>query len=85
MTAGWVAGDDAFGMSPSFRDGLSALGTRYVLGRSGRLYGVAGGARVDHSDLPGPGWSPRSPDWWADSGAPCRSAVMGCLTKPGRK
>ena len=30
-TAGWVAGDDAFGMSPSFRDGLSALGMRYVL------------------------------------------------------
>ena len=27
----WVAGDDAFGMSPSFRDGLAALGMRYVL------------------------------------------------------
>ena len=26
-----VAGDDAFGMSPSFRDGLSALGVHYVL------------------------------------------------------
>ena len=31
LEAGWVAGDDAFGMSPSFRDGLSALGMRYVL------------------------------------------------------
>ena len=31
LKAGWVAGDDAFGMSPSFRDGLAALGLRYVL------------------------------------------------------
>ena len=31
LRAGWVAGDDAFGMSPSFREGLGALGTRYVL------------------------------------------------------
>ena len=31
LRAGWVAGDDAFGMSPSFRDGLVALGMRYVL------------------------------------------------------
>ena len=27
----WVAGDDAFGMSPSFREGLEALGMWYVL------------------------------------------------------
>ena len=26
LRAGWVAGDDAFGMSPSFRDGLESLG-----------------------------------------------------------
>ena len=31
LRAGWVAADDAFGMSPSFRDGLAALGMRYVL------------------------------------------------------
>ena len=31
LRAGWLAGDDAFGMSPSFRDGLAALGMRYVL------------------------------------------------------
>ena len=29
--AEWVAGDDAFGMSPTFREGLAALGMRYVL------------------------------------------------------
>ena len=31
LKAGWVAGDDAFGMSPTFRDGLESLGMRYVL------------------------------------------------------
>ena len=31
LKAEWVAGDDAFGMSPCFRDGLAALGMRYVL------------------------------------------------------
>ena len=31
LRAGWVAAEDAFGMSPSLREGLSALGMRYVL------------------------------------------------------
>ena len=31
LRAGWVAADDAFGISPSFRGGLAALGMRYVL------------------------------------------------------
>ena len=31
LRAGWVAADDAFGMSPSLREGLAALGMRYVL------------------------------------------------------
>ena len=31
LRADWVAGDDAFGMSPSFREGLAALGMLYVL------------------------------------------------------
>ena len=31
LKAGWVAADDAFGMSPSFREGLAALGMCYVL------------------------------------------------------
>ena len=31
LGAGWVAADDAFGMSPSFRDGLETLGMHYVL------------------------------------------------------
>ena len=36
LKAGWVAGDDAFGMSPSFREGLAALGMYYVLDVPGR-------------------------------------------------
>ena len=36
LRAGWVAGDDAFGMSPSFREGLAALGMWYVLDVPGR-------------------------------------------------
>ena len=31
LEAGWVAADDAFGMSPSFRDALATLEIRYVL------------------------------------------------------
>ena len=31
LKAQWIAADDAFGISPSFRDGLSSLGMRYVL------------------------------------------------------
>jgi SRSO17 transposase len=31
LSAEWAAGDDAFGMSPVFRDGLTAEGMQYVL------------------------------------------------------
>ena len=31
LKAGWVAADDAFGISPSFRENLASLGMRYVL------------------------------------------------------
>ena len=31
LKAGWVAGDDAVGVSPCFRETLAALGMRYVL------------------------------------------------------
>jgi len=31
LHAAWVTGDDAFGMSPDFRDGLDQAGFRYVL------------------------------------------------------
>ena len=79
LRAGWVAGDDAFGMSPSFREGLAALGMRYVLD-------VPGGTTVWPLE---PVWSirgsgvPASLGWWAGSGAPWRSAVMNCRRRPG--
>ena len=31
LRAGWIAADDAFGMTPSFRESLAALGMKYVL------------------------------------------------------
>ena len=41
LRAQWVAGDDAFGMSPSFRDSLAALGMCYVLDVPGGTHGLA--------------------------------------------
>ena len=82
LRAGWVAGDDAFGMSPSFREGLAALGMRYVLD-------VPGGTTVWPLE---PAWTspehqgtgaPASPGWWAGSGGPWRSAAMNCRRRPG--
>ena len=83
LKAGWVAGDDAFGMSPSFREGLAALGMWYVLD-------VPAGFTVW---LPEPAWTgpeyqgigrlPANPGWWAGSGAPWWSAVTNCRRRPG--
>ena len=41
LQAGWVAGDDAFGVSPSFREGTGGAGAALRPGRSGELHGVA--------------------------------------------
>ncbi len=62
LRAGWVAGDDAFGMSPSFREGLAALGMRYVrvLDVPAGFNGVAAGTRVDQSGISRPGASPQA-------------------------
>ena len=82
LRAGWVAGDDPFGMSPSFREGLAALRTRYVLD-------VPAGFTVWP---PEPAWTspayqgrgrPANPGWWAGSGALWRSAVMNCRRRLG--
>ena len=42
LKAGWVAGDDAFGMSPSLRDGLAAMGEKDA--PDNRSPGLPGGA-----------------------------------------
>ena len=71
LRAGWVAGDDAFGMSPSFREGLAALGMRYVLD-------VPAGFTV---------WPPepeRTSPAYRDGGAPRkprRSRIVGTVGK----
>ena len=58
LQAGWVAGDDAFGMSPSFREGLAALGMRYVLDVAGGTTVLAAGASLDQSGVSGDRASP---------------------------
>ena len=77
LQAGWVAGDDAFGMSPSFREGLAALEMRYVLD-------VPAGFTVwpEEPERTSPAYQgrgrPANPGWWAGSGAPWRSAALSC-------
>ena len=82
LQAGWVAGDDAFGMSPSFREGLAALGMRYVLD-------VPAGFTVWPEELERTSRPTRAggrltnPGWWAGSGAPWPSAATSCRRRPG--
>ena len=64
LKAGWVAGDDAFGMSPSFRERLAALGMRYVLD-------VPGGTTVWPLE---PAWT--SPEYQG-SGRPRKPRLKG--------
>ena len=64
LKAGWVAADDAFGMSPSFREGLAAWG-------GGTCWTFRPALRCGRRSLPGPVRSIR------DSGVP---ANPGCET-----
>ena len=82
LKAGWVAADGAFGMSPSFRDGLAALGMWCVLD-------VPSGFTVWP---PEPVWTnveyqgfgrPASRGSVAGSGGQCRSAATSCRRRPG--
>ncbi len=59
LRAGWVAADDAFGVSPSFRKRVGDLGNALRPGRSRGLYSVAGGARVDTPVYRGRGGPPK--------------------------
>ena len=81
LRAGWVAGDDAFGMSPSFRDGLVALGMRYVwtfreAPRCGP-WSLLGPARKITRNIKGPD-APANPSCGMGSAGPWSSAVMSC-------
>ena len=59
LRAGWVAADDAFGMSPSLREGLAALGMLYVLDVPAG-FTVWPPARADQSPVLGPGGAPQT-------------------------
>ena len=66
LKAGWVAADDAFGMSPSFRDGLAAPWG------CGTCWTFRPALRCGRRSLPGPVWSIR------DSGVPAsRGSAAG--------
>ena len=84
LRAKWVAGDDAFGMSPSFRDTLAALGMHYVLD-------VPGGTTVWPLGRLGPVRSirdsgvPANPSYETVSAGPWSSAAMNCRGMPGGK
>ena len=82
LKAGWVAGDDAFGMSPTFRESLGTLGMRYVLD-------VPGSTPVWPREL---AWTsagsqrsgaPASPGSGTNSVVAWSSAVTSCRMRPG--
>ena len=90
LEAGWVAGDDAFGMSPSFREGLAALGMRYVLDVPGGTTAWPLEPGWTSPEYPGnshPGFGrPRKPrlrDGQRRTMEQGRSAVMSCRRRPG--
>ena len=83
LRAGWVAGDDAFGMSPSFREGLAALRgcatcwTFPAAPPSGPWSRLGPVRTIRGSGVP------ESPSWWTDSGGPWSSAAKNCRGMPG--
>ena len=85
LRAGWVAADDAFGMSPSFREGLGRPGNALRAGRASGSFTVwpvepePGPAPV----YPGTGRPSQAQTAWMDSGAPWSSAGMSCPLRPG--
>ena len=88
LEAGWVAGDDAFGMSPSFRpfDKLrrtGGLGYAVRAGRSGRHHGLAFGAGLDQSGISMGSGAPANPSCGMGSAGPWSSAVTSCRRRPG--
>ena len=53
LRAGWVVGDDAFGMSQSIPGGTGSAGDALRAGRSRRHHGLAAGACLDQSGASG--------------------------------
>ena len=82
LKAGWVAGDDAFGMSPSFRESLAGLGMRYVLDVPGSTPVWPLELAWTSPGLRGPG-APASPGSGTGSVVPWSSAVASCRIRLG--
>ena len=84
LRAGWVAADDAFGMSPSLRDGLAALGMRYVLDVPAGF--TAWPAELERTSPAYQGRGrPASPGSWLGSGGPWGSAALNCRREAWRE
>ena len=80
LKAGWVAADDAFGMSPSTVWRLwGALRPRC----SGRHHGLALGAGLDQSRISGERAPPANPGCGMGSAGPWSNAVMSCRMRLG--
>ena len=76
LKAGWVAGDDAFGMSPSFRE----CGTCWMFRQAPPCgpWSLPGAIRTIRDS-----GVPASPSWWTGNAAPWWNAAMNCLMEPG--
>ena len=83
LRAGWVAADDAFGMSPSFREGLAALGMYYVLDVPAGFTVWPVEPERTSPVYRGRGGPPPSPGSWPGSGGPWGSAALNCRRRPG--
>ena len=87
LEAGWVAGDDAFGMSPSFRRDWRpwVCGTCWTFRAAPRpgLWSRVGPVRnIQAIHIQGSG-APANPGCGMGSAGPWRSAVMSCRRRPG--
>ena len=85
LRAGWVAADDASGMSPSFRDGLATLGIRYVLNVPAGFTVWPVEPEWDQSPVPRPWGAPQTQA--AGRAAPDHGATGCCHPRrmPGRR
>ena len=81
LKAGWVAGDDAFGMSPSLRGGTGGAGDALRAGRSRHHHGLAAGASLDQSGVSG---DRASPPAWAGGRAAAHHGGAQCRIAGGR-
>ena len=83
LRAEWVAGDDAFGMSPTFREGTGGPGDALRAGRSGRHYGPGPWSRLGPVRNIRGSAAPANPSCGLGSGGPWSSAVMNCRMRLG--